>query len=518
MINKFISNYLARQGFIKADYSAQVGRWLLPEAEAAGWTMPDPATHEQQSALYTTLNYIGTVVDIVTETCIDSDFDIVDKDTEKEIDNHPLELLIEKPNEYDSRTEFLRGHFSNRKLYGNSYWYLSRLNEKSPPDELYILSPQKITPVVNGKMGLKGYMYYPGNGDQIPLETWEIMHTKSYNPYSRYVGLSQLISLAVVAYGAKAALEWNTRLFAQNNARLPGILAFAEMIQDGDWEKMKREVANSAEKRNNMMLRGVGKGGVEWMQGSATQREMEFLAGLKSNEEAIYNRLAPGLYSTLQTSALTNGQNGLFLFMKSTIQPMLRELTDKMNSSLLPAYGDNIKAEYEDVVPEDKAMEMAEIDQFSKFHTIDEVRVEKFGNVPDPDPARGGLFVSQVTATTAAPVDVPPETMPVPEEQPMDMTQTPSMSPAVPDVVKADLDRWRKKAVRLFTTPSQTERAEDFVRSNIPEAMRLEISEKIKACKSVDEVVSVFDTAKAEPVRDSVRALADAINKAVENV
>jgi len=41
---------------------------------------------------------------------------------------------------------------------------------------------------------------------------------------------------------------------------------------------------------------------------------------------------------------------------------------------------------------------MAEIAQFALFHTVDEVRVEKYGNDPDPDPERGKLFISQVTA------------------------------------------------------------------------------------------------------------------------
>lgn len=498
-----LRNFIQR--FWKADITKPAERWYLPEAEAQSWTMPDPATHDSQTKLYATLDTIGAVVDVITETCIDADFDIYDEN-EKEIEGHPFEELLKHPNEYDSRTEFLRGHFSSRKLYGNSYWFLSRANKNVPPDEIFILSPDKIVPAVDGRMGLKGYIYYPGNGDQIPLETYEILHVKSWNPYSRYIGLSAIVSLAIRAYGADAALKWNTRLFANNNARLPGILAFSEMIQDGDWEKMKREVTNAAEKRNNMMLRGVGKGGVEWMQGTATQKEMEFLSGLKQTEEAIYNRLAPGLYSSLQNTALTNGLTGMALFMGSTVQPLLRELTDKLNAQILPVYG-NGYAEYEDVTPEDKAMKLAEISAFAQFHTVDEVRVEKFGNDPDPDPVRGKLFASQITADTGKPA---PQPVPLQEVQQPPEVEEPEMEQPdmMDDEVKADLGRWKRKAIRAFGTDEATL----FEFSHIPADMHAQIVNELKACKSVAEVADVFEKKRAV---DSVLLLALAIEKAV---
>ena len=121
----------------------------------------------------------------------------------------------------------------------------------------------------------------------------------------------------------------------------------------------------------------------------------------------IYDRIAPGLYNMLTAnSSLANGEVGALAFMKLTVAPLLRETTDKLNAELTPTYGGDISAEYEDVVPEDKAQKLAEIESFAKYHTVDEVRVEKFGNEPDPDPERGKLFVVQVNAQTGAPEPV----------------------------------------------------------------------------------------------------------------
>ena len=112
MIRNFVNNYLSKAGFVKADsLPADVRRWLLPESEAAGWTMPDPQVYANQADYYRKLSYIGTVVDIVADACIDSDFDIEDVEGTED-DAHPFIMLLDKPNPYDSRTEFLRAHFA----------------------------------------------------------------------------------------------------------------------------------------------------------------------------------------------------------------------------------------------------------------------------------------------------------------------------------------------------------------------------------------------------------------------
>ncbi len=49
--------------------------------------------------------------------------------------------------------------------------------------------------VNDGKAHVKGYTYDPGNGTKIPLEPWEICHFKTFNPHSRFVGLSELAAL-----------------------------------------------------------------------------------------------------------------------------------------------------------------------------------------------------------------------------------------------------------------------------------------------------------------------------------
>ncbi len=505
MLRNFIARQIAKAGFIKAE---QLPRWLLNESQATQWQMPDPSVYGNQADLYRKLSYIGTVVDIVTQACIAADIDVVDINGVED-DNHPFIRLLANPNPYDSRTEFLRGHFAWRLITGNSYWWLNRSSETADPDEVWILPPSKIIPVADGTMGLKGYLYTPGDGSQIPLEPWEVIHFKNFNPFNRYLGLSAIESLAITAYGAIAAQDWNTKLFAENNARLPGILAFKQMISDPDWERIKRDATDNAKKRQNMMLRGVGDG-VEWIQSAVSQREMEFLAGLDSSKRDIYDRLAPGLYNMLTAnSSLANGEVGSLTFQKFTVQPVLRETSDKLNNTIMPTYNDGMLVEYEDITPEDKAMELAEIEAFAKFHTVDEVRIEKYGNEPDPDPERGRMFVSQLGAAKAEAKPTPETPKPAPivvDEEPED---------DMPTDVKMDLNRWRRKATNNVGKPLSW----DFTSEAIPADMHKQIVSSLKACKSKDEVASVFKALKPAPVIEpaqdveAIKSLAASLDK-----
>jgi hypothetical protein len=274
-----------------------------------------------------------------------------------------------------------------------------------------------------------------------------------------------------------------------------------------------------------MMLRGVGKGGVEWMQASATQREMEFLEGLQMSKQDIYDRLAPGLFSAMQTSALTNGENGLYLFAKYTIAPLLRELTDKLNCDILPTYGEGWTAEYENVVPEDKTLEMAQIEQYAKFHTVNEVRVEMFGNSPDPDPERGALFASQIAAKSSAPEVVPPVVPeivagePAPMPEPMDAEPEQPEDDTVTKLMKHDLSNWKRKAIKAVGTDA----ASVFVSDYIPADILADIAAKIKECKTADDIAAAFkmagtinkeSTTDALPPSDkAIKMLAESINR-----
>ena len=417
--------------------------WLSATAAASEYTGPDLSIYGNQADLYRKLSWVLTSVDLVAQGAALQNFNVSNvKGEKKEIENHPFELRMQKPNPLDSRYEVLYGTIAMWKLTGNGYWWLNRANEKAEVDEIWVIPSHQIAPLPDKKMFVRGYSYDPGDGSSIFLEPWEILHFRRFNPFSRFYGMSAIESLSLVAQGDIGMQDWNTRLFKENNARLPGIITFEQYVEDQQWAKIKLDVRESAKKRDLMMLRGVGAGEVKWMQNSVSQKDMEFLAGRKANKEEIYSVLAPGAASVLDVNATeANAKTGRATLMEYGVYPMLVMMQEKITAQILPVYGDNLKGEFDDPRMSDRVLELKEIAEYSKTHTVEEIRQEYYGDQPLGD-ERDKQFPAQVT-TTKAEEPVTEEDTELPED-------SEDKSEISPESIKAlvEMDKWEAKCNR----------------------------------------------------------------------
>lgn len=407
-----------RLGYAKTATIPDVPYWLAATANAERFSVPEHWLPSNQLELYQRLSWVAIAVNAVASTAATTTLSVKQMvgEDEKDITNHPFEALLSRPNPLMSRYELLEATFAHHALTGNAYWWLNRTNEKQSPAEVWLIPSNKIRPVPDGRMFLRGYMYDPGDGVEIPLEPWEIVHFRRFHPLNTFVGLSPIESLATVATGDMAMQKWNTNFFDADNAKLPGALAFADPVNDADWERMKEDIKrqHGGTKRNMMMLRNAGKGGVQWVSMAMSQKDMEFLSARNFNKEEIFATFAPGLASTLAINATeANSTAGRATFVEMGVWPRLVAVAEKITNDVLPVYGDNLKAEFDDIRDSDRAMEMAEQEAFSRVHTIDEVRQKYYGATPLGD-ERGGLLVAEVTAKAA------PVALPVPADAPVD--------------------------------------------------------------------------------------------------
>lgn len=483
-----IENLVNRMGYIKAK-DGQYPAWLLATAGAEKFSIPNPAMWESQADLYRRLSWINIAVGTVARSCAGVPLSVVrmEGEDEVEIPNHPFEMLIQKPNPKESRFELLEATFAYRALTGNAYWWLNRANEDAEPAEIWVIPSHKIEPVPDERLYLKGYMYDPGDGRKIPLEPHEIVHFRSFNPLNDFVGLSPIEALATISVGDLKMQDWNTRLFGENNARLPGILAFADPIPDVEWDRLKKETTDSANKRRNMMLRNVGKGGVEWIRAAMSQRDMEFLKGREFNKEEIFATYAPGLSSMLSVNATeANSKTGKETFTEFALWPTLSAAAEKITNDLLPAYGENLKAEFNDIRVTDRVVEMQEEQEYGKTHTVDEIRMKHYGDKPLGD-ERGELLPAQIGAS---PIGMPGEEEEEPQI-PVELTDElfgENVQVSAEPEMEEELKAWKRYAIKRVGKVSRP-----FESDIIPPALQGAIEGALGEAKTADDVNSIFN-------------------------
>lgn len=391
---------LARLGYTKAASDIQAPAWARAGLAAEREQIPDGEDVAKQGEIYKKLSWLQIAIALYAQSAASTPLEVLELVGEetKAIKNHPFEAKIRQPNPLQSRFEFLEAHFSFRRLMGNSYWWLNRSGPDEEPSEIWIIPPHQVKPVPDGRMFLKGYLYDAGDNVKVPLEPWEVVHFKQWHPLSKYVGLSIVEALAIGAHGDLAAQRYDANFYSQDNAKMPGALAFADPVNDSDWQRMKKEInaQHGGTKRGLMMLRNVGKGGVEWVQMAMSHSDQQFLEKREFTKNEIFALVAPGLASSIAINANeASGRTGDAVFNARAIFPAHIATAEKITSDILPAYGENLIAAFEDVRHKDRQLELAEQSAAAQVMKIDELRKQFWKLEPLGDP-RGELLVAEV--------------------------------------------------------------------------------------------------------------------------
>ena len=474
-----LDNLLARIGYTKATESAPAH--LLHYAENMSFNMPGYQLPKAQAELYQRLSWIAIAVGHVANMAATTPLSVKQRSGEStdDIENHPFEELLMRPNPHQSRFEFLEEMFLWRQLTGNAYWWINAPNENAAPVEMWNIPAWRIEPVPDGRMYLKGYLYDPGDGVKIPLEPWEIVHFKRFNPNNSFIGLSPIEALAEIAVADMAAQKWNANFYSKDHAKPAGALAFADPISDNVWKQMQDEIKrqHGGTKRNLMMLRNTGAGGVAWVNMTIAQKDMQFLEGREFTRDEIYSIYAPGLASWLAiNSTEANSKSGRDAFHELAVFPIHQQAAETISNKLLPRYGDNLQCEFDDVRSKDRVLELQEQEAFSQVHTVAEIRERFYGDKPLGDDRDNKL-----------PKEIGGFSFGGGSDDSTDQPSQDSAEPEEPEEVKAELDKWLKFALNRSGKP-----ARPFKTDIVPPVLKASIEASLEGLTDVDEIRAVF--------------------------
>lgn len=468
---------------IKAQYDT-IPRPMQMLAEGSRYTLPDGSTYIIQSNLYEKLSWISTAIDFVAEAAALLKQNVKQRTGEdtKDIPNHPYELLMQTPNPMQSEFEFKRDRASWRKLTGNSYVYLNRERPLDEPSELWIIPSNMIVPLPDGNSYINGYRFDTGSG-AVFLEPWQVMHDKSFNPNNPFIGMSAVASLATIGRGDLAQQAYSTKTYDKDNAKIPGALAFSDFVQDPQWTTMQREAKENwggTKQSGPMWLRGVGAGGVQWVQMAISPKDMQALDQRQFTKTEIWSKLAPGLASVLDPNATeANALAGKAILAEYAIWPLCVQWDQKVTSDILPAYGENLLAESDDPRKSDRLMDLNEQREYIKVHTVNEVRKEYYGE----EPIEGGDVPvdAWVTASKPAPIVTTPTAQPAEDVPEADNANAEAQA-------TAEMKSWQAFELKRLGKA----RGREFDARSIPLFQVTAIRSALKSATTPEQVREVF--------------------------
>ncbi len=289
---------------------------------------------------------------------------VYDKTTNKRIEDHPIEKLLQNPNPTQSRSEFFESLYSYKLISGNSYIQailLDKINFKNPK-ELFILRPDRITLIASDISNIPMAYKYKVNSHETTfyVDTLtgksEILHLKSFNPVNDWYGLSPIEAAGYSIDQHNEASKWNKSML-QNGARPIGALVVksnnddSAFLTDEQFSRLKTQLNEEFSGYENAGKPLLLEGGLEWKEMSLTPMDMDFLNTKYSCARDI--ALAFGVPSQLLgipgDNTYSNLTEARLSMWEETIIPMIDNVINSLNKWLVPMFDDfnNIGLYYE---------------------------------------------------------------------------------------------------------------------------------------------------------------------------
>jgi len=260
-------------------------------------------------------------------------------------DRHPLLDLIARPNARQDGAQFLEAVATHLMIAGNAY--VEAVSVDGTPRELHVLRPDRMK-LVPGPDGWPEAYEYTVAGRTVRFEQGAslppILHLSLMHPLDDHYGLAPLEAAAVAVDTHNAAAKWNKALL-DNSARPSGALVYAAaegaVLSDGQFERLKRELADEYQGARNAGRPLLLEGGLDWKAMSLSPKDMDFMEAkhTAAREIALAFGVPPQLLGIPGDNTYSNYQEANRVFFRATVLPFANRIGCALAHWLSPAFG-----------------------------------------------------------------------------------------------------------------------------------------------------------------------------------
>jgi HK97 family phage portal protein len=269
-----------------------------------------------------------------------------DKTKKRELEDHKLLDLLYKPNDFMSKQEFFEAITAYLLLSGNSYIEENGPNS-GPPMELFPLRPDRMVILPDALNFVAGYEYTVG-ANKTRWEAAKVAHLKLFSALNDHYGLSPIEVAAQGIDNDNAAKTWNNALL-NNGARPSGALVTEQALTDFQYTNLKKELDNNIRGAKNSGKPLLLEGGLKWQSMSLSPTDMDFINSRKMSRMEIcaaFN-VPPEMVGDKEHATYSNYTEARQAFYLEGVLPLLDKIRDKLNSWLVPKFGERLFLDYD---------------------------------------------------------------------------------------------------------------------------------------------------------------------------
>ena len=263
-------------------------------------------------------------------------------------EDHPLTDLLEHPNPFMGRQDWIERSVANLYLVGNAL--TAKLMVRGVVAELWPMwELDKIQPVPSRTNFIVRYDYRR-DGEPIPIDPQEVMHLMFQDPGNPFWGLAPLKAAAQVVDTDVEAVRWN-KVLLQNRAVGDGVFVSDGPLTQTQWEEARLRVREQYSGADNARAPWVLGNGTKYQPMSINPVEMDWIESRRATRTeiaAVFGVPLP-MVGVYDDATLANIETARRIFWEDTVIPLLDDIADGINASITPHFGKRgqLRAKYD---------------------------------------------------------------------------------------------------------------------------------------------------------------------------
>jgi HK97 family phage portal protein len=263
----------------------------------------------------------------------------------EEVEGHPLQLLIDKPNAFHSRKDLIERMTLNLYLGGNAYFTKVRANNIVA--ELWSMPSDKMKIIPSKNDFIAAYLY-EADGVKKEIPPRDMIHNLFIDPSNPYIGMSPLQAGARAVDTDVEAVAWN-KVSLQNRAVTDGTFTFEQHLTKEQWEEARAMVREQHQGADNAHTPWILGAGAKWQPMSLSPQEMDFIESRRFTRSEICSifQVPPPIVGIYDDATLANIETARKIFWLDTVIPYLEDIKNCFNQSLTPDFGTDIELSFD---------------------------------------------------------------------------------------------------------------------------------------------------------------------------
>lgn len=274
------------------------------------------------------------------------EIEFIIKDKKEElVEEHPLLELLKKPNKRYTASKFWGLYQTYLDLLGSVYLvkevntepFATPYGEEPKIKSLHILRPDLVTPKFDDRGNITHYEYRAG-GNIVRYEVAQIVYIFNPDPKNPLVGRS-LLKSGIQSIQTEVQISAYHSRVLENGGKVEGVFKFkTPRITKGQLQQLKDgydQEYSDARKSGKPLFLG---GDADYQKTGLTPDELSYLEAKKMTLEdiVILTGVPKPILASLDGVQFSNADASIRIFLRETIVPLLKALTDSLDQDMLP--------------------------------------------------------------------------------------------------------------------------------------------------------------------------------------